>query len=125
MEVVSDYEALEICQANNWEFIKCYLGRGENYGKLMMLADDGKRSTLIYEDCFDSLIEKPVNNVICTVYPYTNSILYLADTKFKVGKVTFNLGQAKKFTEDEAEKKVFFMNRNKNSKYVWKTKQVG
>lgn len=123
MEVVSDYEALEICQANGWQFIKCYSGRGENYGKLMMLADDGKMSSIRYD--LEDFIEKPLNHVVCTTYKYTNSILYIADAKFKAGKVTFNLEQAKRFTEEDAEKKVFFMNKNKSSKYVWRAKQVG
>lgn len=126
MEVISEHEAYEICQENGWKFIKCYSGRGENYGKLMMLADDGRiGSSRYYDDDFDIIIDEPTNNVVCTIYPYTNSILYIADSKFKVGKVTFNIGQAKKFTKEEADKKVFFMNRNKSSKYVWETKQVG
>ena len=120
MEVVSESEALELCECNNWEFIKCYIGQGSNSGRLMMLAEHhGNRYCSPEEEEYYLGLE--VEDTI--IYTICNgSRMYLADTKKSGYKTTFDASMAKRFKNSTAIKKV--VNMNKYNGYHWQAQKI-
>lgn len=111
IEVISEIEARELCIANNWDFQYCYEGRGPNAGKFMMKAyDNNYWSTKEMYDTED-YIEPKKNFIIAT---HTDTGLMFIGNK----SVTYKISEALKFTEKDARRKAYFMNKKRNYKWI-------
>lgn len=117
IEVLSIDEAIQVCRDNMWLFDKVYNGRSTNRGKLMMLA---------HELVTDS--ENDPNYIIFADIG-VGRIYWSKGSKNKrknIGDVTFSLYDATRFSQDEAIKKVYSMNRSKNrsKNFKWKCSKL-
>lgn len=122
MEVATETDAIEFCVENNYNFVKCYWGKGDNAGKLMMLALDPNgistfSSTDEFEECY---IEEPKDAIVFTLT--STGRMYVADKTKCSFPTTFYLAQAKYFKYSEAKSKAKFM--CKNGKYSWRALRV-
>ena len=129
IEVISESEAREYCESHNLDFITCYIGKGYDEGKLMMLAEtkDSIYDSPEYLDYLESLPMPEVKNYVIKTNQdkdgYPVNTMYVTPAKSGCTPITFDIKDAKKFTKDEAEKKAFFM--NKRGKYWWKAVELG
>lgn len=121
IEVCNESEAIEFCDSMGYEYIKVYEGRGNNSGKLMMLAIDRNSSDTNYDEQYieEKVPAKPEieNTVIFTIV--NGGRMYVADKSKCSQYTTFQSWQAKLFTKSAAEKRVKYM--NKHGTYDWKT----
>lgn len=120
MEVATELEAIEFCNENGYEFIKCYYGRGDNTGKLMMLALDKNNNCITYrrdEHKYNDDVEDTI------IFANTSTgRMYVADMKKCSYPTTFQFAQAKYFKYNAAYKKATFM--CKNGSYSWRALRV-
>jgi hypothetical protein len=112
MEVSSDYEAIESCKTRGLIFITTYLDKD---CRLMMLAEDHDSNknidTDVDERMFDEYMANRKTHVVAT--HYKNNLMMMD----KNNKPTFNISEAKKFSEKDAKIKARFM--NKYGYYEW------
>ena len=119
MEVLSESEAMELCHVYGYKFLETYDGAGDNYGKLMMLADDGRSDDMDkYMYQYEDLpVIKEYNTCIYT--DTATGRMYLADKNKCKYATTFDIAKARKLTEKEAKIKAAMM--CKNGSYSWRT----
>lgn len=117
MEVLSETEAIMYCAANGYKFIKCYMGKQSNEGKLMMLAIDENSNTSKI-DIPDELIPEPKDTVIFTIIS-TGKMYVGKRNKNNINGMVFSADQAVKFTKSEAEVKAIQMSKRGN--HYWRT----
>ncbi|MBR1453149.1 MAG: hypothetical protein IJ593_00665 [Lachnospiraceae bacterium] len=124
LEVLSEEEALDICNICGYKFIKVYDGKGVNSGRLMMLAETGDTNDKVFGSGVNSTVknvEKPKNYVIYA-FASNGSKMYIPDKTKCKKTVAFRLVDAKQFKDDDAYTKVKML--NKHGKYQWKLMHV-
>ena len=140
MEVLSESEALEICEANRYKFVKVYEGRGHNAGRLMMLAFTYKEVDQM--SLFEDNVNKPKKNKTKKSKKDSNDnqLSLFNNTYKKTGKyrirtvcngsymyigrhgTTFIATDAMIFDEEAAKKKAYFM--SKRGSYTWEAVRI-
>lgn len=120
MEVLNEIEAIEYCRESGLEFIRCYEGRQDNTGKIMMLAID-RNSSSSNKQFIQNMVEEEKLNAIIFATTYTGR-MYVADSKLCQSATTFNFSQAKLFKYSAAVEKAKHM-ANKGS-YPWKALKI-
>lgn len=119
IEVATEYEAIEFCNTNGYEFIKCYYGKGSNTGKLMLLAKDPNSPQMSYEDADIPIEEKKDSIVFATL---STGRMYVADRSKCASATTFSINQAKLFKYSQAFEKAKHM--CKNGSYSWRALRI-
>lgn len=131
MEVLNESEAIEYCNSTGLSFDHTYMGRGDNSGKLMMLA--WRRSPIQHEFYSESEIpvKKSKKNKIKSSDKDTEKRNYIVGTPYNSGfmmigksKVTFNIDEAKRFTQNQAVNKAHFMTLSSREGYHWIARKV-
>ena len=89
MEIANEVEAREYCRIQGYGFIRCYMGYGEDQGKLMMLAEQ----TAIKEGIDIDYYEEPDDTRIFTIT--STGKMYVADKKKCSYATTFDPLNAK------------------------------
>lgn len=119
MEVVSEEEARHYCQMNGYEFVRCYMGKQQNAGKLMMLALDKYKKGQIY---IDGMAPLDIKNTIIFADTIHGKMYVAPRNKNNVKGTTFSIAQASRFTAESAEAKAFQM--RKRGSYNWRTMKI-
>ena len=123
IEVTSERDAIEYCRDAGLKFVKVYEGRGNNYGRLMMLAideSDIQEQQSLFNDPI--VYKEEVKNCIIYTTIGNGSTMYIG-VKGCPNKVTFNESMAQRFTEKEARSKAW--NMSKHKRYNWMVKKLG
>lgn len=111
IEVVTEEEAIELCENLGYKFVECIWENGVVGDRLMLLAIDPKAPAEISEEELKEidkqLYENEKNTVIFAVT--SSGKMYVADKKKCNFGTTFKIAEAQLFTKAEAEKKAHFM----------------
>lgn len=110
MEVVSYDEAIEYCKNNGLEFDHVYIGKGSNYGKIMMLAY--KKEYPNYENEASFQVEEPKEYIIYAITDNGKLFVTRSGTSFKIGEAAL-------FTHKQAKAKAKAMTINSKRGYIW------
>lgn len=129
MEVVSEAEGRELCNAHGYIFDKVYMGRGNNHGCLMMLAyvDDNKRAMDMSDEELAAMgvhLEESKDTIVRALYSKSygcSQETYIYVSKKKCG-VSFSIGDAQKFTYKQAEAKARKM--AEHGRYQWEAYEL-
>lgn len=122
MQIENLTQAFEFCDAHGYRLVETYID--DKSGELMMKYDDGKpcgsksKKDIDKEDEAEAAREaKILAETYGVATNYDGHLMYVARDS-KIG-VTFQSALARRMTEEAAQKKALFMNRNKNRQYNW------
>ena len=109
MEVVNETEAKEFAEDGIYEFVDTYYRGSRLIGRYRKL-----------ETLSVATEKKEVKNCVLYAYNSANDIMYYTGKRSPF--TTFELSQAKKFTQSEAESAKYWA--NKRGSYDWKVQRV-
>ena len=122
MEVLSYEEALEICEANGYEFKGCELENRDGSPTYILYADNPNGYSEDESDYIEEEVLEPKKNcVVCT--PMPTGTMYVAAHVVQGSGCTFNVTDAKRFSQSDADAKAY--NMNKHGGYNWRVLKVG
>ena len=132
MEVLNESEAIEYCNSAGLSFDHTYMGRGDNSGKLMMLA--WRKSPIQHEfNEYETVVptKKAKRNRVKTPKVDDGKKNYIVGTPYNSGfmmlgksRVTFNIDEAQRFTNQQAVTKAHFMTLSSREGYHWVARKV-